>query len=100
MVAENARNRHIILSIELTDDDDVTLELRNGVLIDPDGVDPDAYLLISMDRETFNEIALSGRGFEEAAGRDDVDLTGNNETYREFWNFFDNEIFADRIAVR
>jgi len=100
VAAEKARDRHMILSIELTDDDDVTLELRNGVLIDRDGVDSKADLIISMDRETFNAILSAEADFEKAVDQGKVKLKGDIQTYHEFWGYFDDNVFADRVVVR
>ena len=100
VAAEEARDRHIILSIALTDDDDVTLELRNGVLLDRDGVDPNADLTVSLDRDTFNAIVSGEGNFETAVDQGTVTLTGDIQTYREFWSYFDNDVFADRIVIR
>jgi alkyl sulfatase BDS1-like metallo-beta-lactamase superfamily hydrolase len=100
VAAEKAKDRHIILSIELTDDDDVTLELRNGVLIDRDGVDPKADLTVTLDRKTFNAIASDEADFEEAVDQGKVKLKGDIQTYHEFWGYFDNDVFADRVVVR
>ena len=79
---------------------DVTLELRNGVLLDRDGVDPNADLLLTLDRATFNEFAASEGGFEMPAGHSNATLTGDAQTYREFWGYFDTNVFADRVVVR
>jgi len=100
VAAEKAKDRHMILSIELTDDDDVTLELRNGVLLDRDGVDPKADLIISMDRKTFNAIVSDEADFEKSVDQDKVKLKGDIQTYHEFWGYFDENVFADRIVVR
>ncbi len=100
VLAEKARDRHIILSFNLSDDDDITLELRNGVLIGRDGVDSEADLIVSMDRKTFNAIASGKADFGKAVDQGEVKLKGDMQTYQEFWGYFDNDVFADRVVVR
>ena len=100
VAAEEARDRHIILSIELIDDEDLTLELRNGVLIDREGLDPDADLTVSLDRETYNTIASGEADFYAAVEQGTAKLNGDIQIYREFWGYFDNDVYADQVVVR
>jgi len=63
-------------------------------------VDPKADLIISLDRETFNAIVSDEADFEKAVDQDKVKLKGDIQTYHEFWGYFDENVFADRIVVR
>ena len=84
------------LAIDVETDEDLTLTLRNGVLVLEDGISADADVVISVARADLNPVL---RG--EATWTDLVfESTGDADLARSFWGYFDSEIFADHIAVR
>ena len=78
-----------------------TLELRNGILLDPDGIDPQADITVSMNRATFNQLASTPDGLDKALDSGQAKLPkGQAPIYREFWSYFDNQVLVDRVSVR
>ncbi|MGV2989910.1 alkyl sulfatase dimerization domain-containing protein [Vibrio sp. E150_011] len=101
--SEKAENRHITLTYKITDEQnqDVTLELRNGVLIDYNGASTNADLTVELSRNAFNEIAADEVDFETSFKAGKVKISkGDIDTYNEFWGYFDEKVSANRVVIR
>jgi len=78
-----------------------TLELCNGIMLDRDGVDPQADITVSINRATFNQLASTPDGLDKALDSGQAKLPkGQAPIYREFWGSFDNPVLVDRVSVR
>ena len=86
----------IRLAIDVDSDEDLTLTLRNGVLILEEGVSDEADVVIRASRDALNpvlrgEISWADAGFE---------TSGDAALATGFWEYFDNDVFADHVSVR
>jgi hypothetical protein len=59
-----------------------TLGLRNGILLDRDGVDPQADITVSMNRATFNQLASTPDGLDKMFYRQGLGQVKNHFSFR------------------
>ena len=96
VIADKVGGKNFTLAIDVETDEDITLELRNGVLVLHDGVTENADVVIKTSRADLNPI-LSGKATWSDAS---FETTGDKDLATSFWTYFDSNIFADHISVR
>ena len=94
--ADAVGGQRLSLAIDVETDEDLTLTLRNGVLILEDGISPDADVVITVARIDLNAVLRGEATWADLA----FQSTGDAALARSFWGFFDTELFADHISVR
>ncbi len=94
--ADAVGGQNLSLAIDVETDEDLTLTLRNGVLILEEGVSADADVVMSVARSDLNPVLRGEATWTELV----FESTGDTDLARSFWGYFDTEIFADHIAVR
>lgn len=94
--ADKVGGKNISLAIDVETDEDITLQLRNGVLIIHDGVSGDANVVIKAKRADLNPIFTGKVKWADTS----FDTKGDKALAKSFWDYFDGDIFADHISVR
>ena len=96
VISDKVGGKNIILAIDVETDEDITLQLRNGVLIIHKGVLKEADVVIKTKRADLNPLLSGKMNWADAS----FETKGDKSLATSFWNYFDTDIFADHISVR
>jgi len=90
-----------VVSYDITDSgEQLTLELRNSVLLTYGGVSDAADVTLQMNRGVLNLVASGDLTYEEGISDGTVKAVGSAGAATAFWELIDNDAFSDRIALR
>ncbi|BFM15001.1 alkyl sulfatase YjcS [Maricurvus nonylphenolicus] len=99
--AEEVGGDHLVINYNITDSNEqVSAELRNGVLVVKPELHPQPQAALTMTRETFNKLVKQELGPLEAIKDGVIDFEGNPLKLRAFGKAFDENPFMERLAVR
>lgn len=94
--ADKVAGKNLKLAFDVDTDEDITLQLRNGVLIIHDGVSKDADVVIKVKRADLNPLLTGEMKWAEAS----FNTKGDKSLATSFWSYFDDDVFADHISIR
>lgn len=99
--AEEVGGEHLVINYHITDtNEQVSAELRNGVLIVKPELHPEPQAALSMNRATFNQLVKKELEPLSAITDGLIELEGNPLKLRAFGKAFDENPFMERLAVR
>ncbi len=94
--ADRVGGGNISLAFDVETDEDITLQLRNGVLLIRDGITESADVVIKAKRADLNPLLSGKKKWADAT----FNTEGDKALATTFWNYFDTDIFASHISVR
>ena len=99
--AEDVGEDKLTITYHLIDtNEQVTTQLRNGVLLVKDGLDENADASLTMTRDTFIRVAKKEIDMKQAIFDGLADYDGSLLSLRAFSKAFDESPFMERLAVR